>query len=289
MPQALLPVRSRPLQKAERPRMLMWSQRSRAKIMRASGFSLVEIAVVLVIISILIAMVAVPLATQLDQQRTVETQKQQEIIKEAIYGFAMANGRLPCPATSGGTESLVSAGQCTTDSGFVPGITLGLSGLDSLGFVVDGWRDGQDARRMRYAVRSVSITSGTPAQCTFTPTPLTSVLTTSDRMRTATMDCLSQAAVGMLTVNTTIITGTTCTASVLTTKAPFVIFSLGKNGRTPVTSTDDEFKNLLPNAVTFISNTPTVAASCAGEFDDIVTWGSLNTLFARMVQAGKLP
>ena len=27
----------------------------------------------------------------------------------------------------------------------------------------------------------------------------------------------------------------------------------------------------------------------AGKFDDIVTWASLNTLFARMVQAGKLP
>ena len=257
-----------------------------------SGFSLVEIAVVLVIIAILATAIGIPLATQLDQQRTVDTQRQLEIIKEAIYGFAMANGRLPCPATSaGGTEAQVSAGICTTDSGFVPGITLGLSGLDNLGFVVDGWRDGQDARRMRYAVRSVIITTGMSAPCSFT-VALTRVLTTSNGMRTATMDCLSQAAVGMLTVNTTVITGTTlpgtCTASVLTTKAPFVIFSLGKNGLIAGTGAD-ETKNLVINAVTFISNTPTIAASCAGEFDDIVTWGSLNTLFARMVQAGKLP
>ena len=246
-------------------------------------------AVVLVIIAILATAVGIPLAAQLDQQRTLDTQKQLENIKEAIYGFAMANGRLPCPATTaGGTEAPVGGGTCTTDSGFVPGITLGLSGLDSLGFVVDGWRDGLDARRMRYAVRSVSTTNGTPAQCTST---LTRVLTTSDRMRTATMDCLSQTTVGMLTVNTTIITGAlpgTCTASVLTTKAPFVIFSLGKNGLTVGTGAD-ESTNLVTNAVTFISNTPTVAATCAGEFDDIVTWGSLNTLFSRMVQAGKLP
>ncbi len=255
----------------------------------SNGFSLVEIAVVLVIIAVLITAIGVPLATQLDQQRTVDTQKQLENIKEAIYGFVMANGRLPCPATSaGGAEAPVSGGVCTTNSGFVPGITLGLSGLDSLGFVVDGWRDGLAARRLRYAVRPVSTTSGAPAQCTST---LTQVLTTADRMRTATMDCLSQAAVGMLTVNTTIITGAspgTCTASMLTTKAPFVLFSLGKNGRTSGTGAD-ETTNLGTNAVTFISNTPTVATSCAGEFDDIVTWGSLNTLFARMVQAGKLP
>ena len=263
-----------------------------ARQLGISGFSLVEIAVVLVIISVLVTIVAVPLATQMEQRRAEETQKQLESIKEAIYGFAMANGRLPCPATSaGGTEAQVSAGVCTTDSGFVPGITLGLSGLDNLGFVVDGWRDGLDARRMRYAVRSVSVTSGPPAppaQCT---PPLTRVLTTSGGMQRATMDCLSQAAVGMLTVNTTIITPPlpgTCTASVLTTKAPFVIFSLGKNGLTTGTGAD-ETKNLATNAVTFVSNTPTIAASCAGEFDDIVTWGSLNTLFARMVQAGKLP
>lgn len=256
------------------------------------GFSLVEIAVVLVILAILITAIGVPLGTQLDQQRAVDTQKQLENIKEAIYGFAMANGRLPCPATvAGGAEAPVGGGVCTTDSGFVPGATLGLSGLDSAGFVVDGWRDGLDARRIRYAVRSVSTTIGVPAQCTST---LTQVLTTADRMRTATMDCLSQAAVAMLTVNTTIITGVppfpgVCTPSALNTKAPFVIFSLGKNGRTSAILPEDEATNLVANAVTFISNTPTVAASCAGEFDDIVTWGSLNTLFARMVQAGKLP
>ena len=261
-----------------------------ARQLGISGFSLVEIAVVLVIISVLVTIVAVPLATQMEQRRAEETQKQLESIKEAIYGFAMANGRLPCPATeaggAAGTESPVGGGPCTIDSGFVPGITLGLSGLDSRGFVVDGWRDGLDARRMRYAVRSGM--ANAPAPCAPTPTR---VLTTANGMRTVTMDCLSQAAVGMLTVNTTIITGTlpgTCTASVLTTKAPFVIFSLGKNGLTAGTGAD-ETKNLATNAVTFISNTPTIAASCAGEFDDIVTWGSLNTLFARMVQAGKLP
>jgi prepilin-type N-terminal cleavage/methylation domain-containing protein len=66
------------------------------------GFSLVEIAIVMVIIAILITAVGIPLATQVDQQRNVETQKQLEQIKEAIYGYAMANGRLPCPATVAG-------------------------------------------------------------------------------------------------------------------------------------------------------------------------------------------
>ncbi len=50
----------------------------------------------------------------------------------------------------------------------------------------------------------------------------------------------------------------------------------------------DEAHNVDADAY-FVSHTPTQAASASGEFDDIVTWGSLNTLFARMVQAGKLP
>ena len=51
----------------------------------------------------------------------------------------------------------------------------------------------------------------------------------------------------------------------------------------------DEAQNVTKDATTFVSRAPTASDNCAGEFDDIVTWGSLNTLFARMVQAGKLP
>ena len=82
--------------------------------MKKNGFSLVEIAVVLVIISVLIAIVAVPLATQIEQRRTEATLKQLEVIKEALIGFATAKGRLPCPATlnSAGLESF-----CTSATG----------------------------------------------------------------------------------------------------------------------------------------------------------------------------
>ena len=63
-----------------------------------TGFSLIEIAVVLVIISILLAIVAVPLSTQIDQRRRADTMRQLDLAKDAITGFAISNGRLPCPA-----------------------------------------------------------------------------------------------------------------------------------------------------------------------------------------------
>lgn len=276
---------------------------------RRSGFSLVEIAVVLVILAILISAVGIPLATQLDLQKTKDTEKQLEIVREALYGFAMANGRLPCPATDGvvygatsssGSESFAGGGSsangnCLVYTGFVPAVTLGLTGNDSAGFVVDGWytgvlASGANPSRLRYAVSGLDIASGTPATCTAS---ITKALTRTDGMKTSTMGCLADAnaAVNMLTVVTTTVTNAAlgCTPSNLTTKAPFVIFSIGKNAATTGGTGADEAQNVTTGATTFVSHPPTPSGNCAGEFDDIVTWGSLNTLFARMVQAGKLP
>jgi len=262
---------------------------------RSFGFSLIEIAVVLVILAILITAVGIPLATQLDQQRTVETQKQLENIKEALYGFAMANGRLPCPAalagTSGVEDGAPSTGVCNTYSGLVPAATLGLSPLDSSGLLVDAW--GLTQNRIRYAVPNRDIVAAT---VTAVPACALSAkaLTRTDGIKTATMSCLADtnAAVNLLTVTATTVTNAAagCTPANLSLKAPFVIFSLGKNAATATGGTGaDEAQNILPAATTFVSHTQTPAGNCAGEFDDIVTWGSLNTLFARMVQAGKLP
>jgi prepilin-type N-terminal cleavage/methylation domain-containing protein len=273
--------------------MLISSPPSRANLQFRRGFSLVEIAVVLVIIAILATAIGVPLASQLDQQKTKDTEKQLELIKEAIYGFAMANGRLPCPAsaTSNGKEAFAiggpADGDCSSTSGWVPAVTLGLSPVDSSGYFVDAW--GLTANRVRYAVSEVKYKTDAPTGC---PATLTYPLTKTDGIKGATMGCLSDpnAAVNLLTVVTTTINNVPagCTPSNLTTKAPFVIFSLGKNGTTGGTGAD-EAQNVATDATTFVSRAPTASDNCAGEFDDIVTWGSLNTLFARMVQAGKLP
>ena len=260
-------------------------------------------------------MVAVPLSTQLDMQKTVDTNRQLEQIKEAIYGFAMANGRLPCPATanSAGSESfcttdlpgacgleivtynITNNGRCFNSSGFVPAATLALAPVDAGGFAVDAW--GFTQNRVRYALSPIRFPFGpappTPPACT-APSPASlgnNILSQTSSMQAVTMTCLADmnTAMNLLSVvSTTVSNPPGCIPTTLTAKAPFVIFSLGKNAATGGTGAD-EAQNISAGATTFVSHIPTQAGNCAGEFDDLVTWGSLNTLFARMVQAGKLP
>jgi prepilin-type N-terminal cleavage/methylation domain-containing protein len=265
---------------------------------RASGFSLVEIAVVLIIIAILTTAIAVPLSSQINQQRVNETTRQLEAIKEAIYGFAIANGRLPCPATgTNGNESFSGAGNaanggCAAFSGFLAAATLGISTVDANGFAIDAW--GLPQNRIRYAVSGLAITVGTPPVCT---TPIPNALTAKDGMRTTTMTCLSDTnvAVNLVSVCSATPSGapgaaTTCAdlATTLTAKAPFIIWSSGKNAPAAPVAGSDEAHN-AQNVRAFVSRLPSAPGATGGEFDDIVTWGNLNTLFGRMVQAGKLP
>lgn len=70
------------------------------------GFTLIEVAVVLFIVTILLGSILIPLATQVEQRQISDTQKTLEEIREALIGFAVVNGYLPCPDTDNdGTEN----------------------------------------------------------------------------------------------------------------------------------------------------------------------------------------
>ena len=119
--------------------------------MISKGFSLVELAVALAIIALLLAGAMIPLSTQIDVRNSVDTQRSMESIRDAIIGFAQANGRLPCPANGGtpaGTvdtttwPTSVGAGaeqwdpnnnRCYIAFGVVPWTTLGVSETDAWG------------------------------------------------------------------------------------------------------------------------------------------------------------
>ena len=261
------------------------------------GFSLLEIAVVMIIVAFLLTSIGVPLATQVEARRTEETRRLLEEAKDALIGFAMANGRFPCPAyasatsnsagqesfcaaASGGcvgseTQTLQTHGNCSHFyDGFLPAATLGLSSLDEQGFIRDGW--GVASNRVRYAVSSVTVG---PALFPFT---------SQNGMQSATISNLGAAATNYLQIcnSGTGVTATTCggAANTLTTKTPILLLSLGQNAA--AAGGADESKN-TDNNIVFVSHTPVKGGG--NDFDDIVTWIPINTIIKKMLDAGKLP
>ncbi len=247
------------------------------------GFTLVEMAVVLLIVALLVGSGLSVVSAQIEQQKYKDTQRILDDAREALLGFAAANGRLPCPATAasngieapaGGSTSLV---PCTNPyGGFLPGVTLGMTGLDANGYVLDAW--GGQLNRVRYAV-TTAITPGANANAVTSP----------NGVRTATIATYAAAPNLRVCTTSTGVTPTTCGgAAALTNSAVAVIFSLGPNGPTGVAGGVDETANQNGDQV-FVWHTPVAVGGTNGEFDDLMTWVPAPLLFNRMLQSGALP
>ena len=232
---------------------------------RARGFTLVELAVAFAVVALLLGMLVVPLNTQIDQQRISETQKHLSLVHEALLGFAVAQGRLPCPATPGTASTAAGAGlenkpgiACapalivgTVAVGVVPWATLGVPETDPWG------------HRYTYSVHA-----------NFADDPTGGVQAT-----------LAVADSGSITVTS----GGGAPVTIAANMAAAVV-SHGKNGRgafrpdgTQVAgAAGDELENADADA-TFVSKIP------EPNFDDQVLWLSPNVLKSRMVAANRLP
>ncbi len=252
---------------------------------KQNGFTLIEIAMVLFIVALLLGGLLPTISSQVEQRQTNETRKQLDEIQQALIGFAIANGRLPCPAssTSNGQESFATSptvgnatnGICSNFyNGFVPAAALGIMPVDAQGYMLDGWNN-----RIRYAVHD------------YKPIVVpNTTFTSTNGMQNTTMSKIADPNTELLYICASATgIGLDCGAALnkLTDKVPVVIYSTGKNGGYGGTGLD-ELANLNGNRV-FVSHTPTPSTAANGEFDDLVIWLSPNILFNRMVAAGKLP
>ncbi len=229
-----------------------------------AGFSLIEMAVVLVILGALLGGLLVSLSTTREIGQRNETEAQIEEILEALYGFAQANGRLPCPATaaSNGTEAPVGGGNCTQRYGFVPSATLGLSGsVNTDGLLTDPWQSAY-----RY---NVTTANG-------------NAFTTAGGMR-----AVGAAA---LTPNLRICTDNSC-ATVIANNIPAVVVSLGSDWANFSGANSVENSGEITTAGYRHANNLDFASSGYIEdvYDDVIDWLSPSLLYSRMFSAGQLP
>ena len=118
----------------------------------SQGFTLVEMAIVLLILGLLLGGGLTVLSAQIDQQRVKDTQRILEDAKEALIGYAVNQTppHLPCPDKTGGggagtandglEDVNVATGVCVNPEGNLPWATLGVADID-------GW-----GNRIRYRV-----------------------------------------------------------------------------------------------------------------------------------------
>lgn len=261
-----------------------------------SGFSLIELAIGLVILGLAAVGMVASLSKQADQKRLVDSRSALNQARDAVLAFVTVNGRLPCPASnaSGGQESIASnAGgviTCTLEAGYLPAVSLGLPELDASGLFNNAWNDGSNPggtlpRAFRYAVSSLS---GTVANALTSP-GLGAPASTTRRgdVQTAFNNgqglfvCASATGIGA--------GANRCgaTANLLGSTAAAVIWTLGANGGDPTQYSADETQNAtvgVPRVL--ISRGYAPLGATGGMFDDLVTWVPYSQVADRLFAAG---
>jgi prepilin-type N-terminal cleavage/methylation domain-containing protein len=250
---------------------------------RCRAFTVIEMMIVLFVFTVFVSGLMVPIATQVALRRYEDTRRQMDEAKEAILGFAVANARLPCPASasSKGLESFSPGGDALNGlcsnfhDGYLPGASLGLAPLDEEGYVRDAW--GTPSNRIRYAVFGGAVGG------------IANPLTRANGAQAAGLAALGSApnylwicASGLGTTAT----GCGVAANQLTRRAAFVLLSLGPNAVHAPGPGSDEARNLDANPV-FVSHE--ISAAPGNEFDDQLTWVPASLLVSRLLAAGRLP
>ena len=248
------------------------------------GFTLVELMVALLVLTVALSALAIPLAAQLHARRLEDARRQLDEARDALLGFAVAHGRLPCPATeaSRGQEQFAAGGSAadgaceTFHGGLLPAAALGLSPLDGEGFARDPW--GSRSNRLRYAVWGGGEING-----------VRNALTRTEGLRAASLAGLGAAPHYLYVCASGARAdagGCGPAASQLTRRAAAVLVAPGANAVRAPAAGSDEARNQDGDAV-FVSR----EASTAPEdpFDDLVQWLPIHLVAHRMVSAGRLP
>lgn len=217
-----------------------------APIFRRRGFTLTEMAVVLAIVALLIGGMILPMSTQQDIRNTTESQATLVAVGEALYGFAASS-------------------QAKDGKPYLPCPDTDDDGLEN--------RTGDACTSQEGNLPWASLGLGRQDAW-------------SNPLRYRVTDKFSDRAAGfsLLSAGDLQICSSADCSTVIASKVPVVLLSLGKNGA--ATPTDpDELKNKIIDAAdkNFVQHTQ------SNSFDDIASWLPPSVLIHRMITAGRLP
>lgn len=251
----------------------------------SAGFSLVELSIVILIMGLLLGGLVMPLSVQRENARLDAAFEQAADVEAALYGFALANGFLPCPATPASAGAAAAAGGgCVSSHGFVPASTLGIVGARNAdNLLLDPW-----ASPLRYSVSSADV--DVDGQWDFVA---------PGEMRDVSIPLLVPDLVVCATAAGSTPTACADPATTLAGSAPFVVYSLGKDW--PTSAGSDQQENIGANLGggpsgstygiagdrVFVSRSRSLQAG--NEYDDVILWASPLTLYRELVAGGQLP
>lgn len=248
--------------------------------MRARGFSLVELSIVVLVIGIVLTMGIGAWTANLENQAYAATTQRQAAVKEALSGYVRRNSRLPCPDTNftapDGVENRATAGDpttaCSAAYGVLPYVTLGLA-RDT---VRDGW-----GNFFSYHVSNTNVTTGANGSWS----------ANTDWTRTA---WFRPGNTGIIKVNDR--NGATVTP--IANDVVAVVVSHGRNGfgaytvggtrNTLPAAGTDELGNTGGSTTYFRREVNTSDAAAGGPFDDQVLILTTNDLLESLFRDGSL-
>ena len=219
---------------------------------RISGFTLIEMAMVLFIIGLLISSLLIPTSEQMNQHKIKVTQQRLEKIKEALIGFAIHNGYLPCPNALPFEDGKGQPPPCSKKKkeGQIPWAVLGVNEIK-----IDGW-----SRPFRYRLDDAYRHSVEPIP----------------------------VSTNLLEVKN--IQGKKLVSDNVDYNVVAVIFSCGKNGIPDEENYDTNVTVNTPTCTN--SDNPnnsiyTQDVRMENQFDDILIWLPRTILVNRLIAAGK--
>lgn len=262
-------------------------------VKKDKGFTLLELAMVLFIITLVLGGVLTPLSTRMEVEERKKTVEQLKDIKSSLIGYALVNGHLPCPdcpdntvgscgtvatglgagAINDGIEDgIIAAGPsptndrttafnfCATPEGNLPWVTLGVDEFDAWDnhFTYRVTDPGDNMTENSFADNDPGTGCGTA--------------TTGVSFEICSMG------------NINISDDPGATPGNVASNVPAIVISYGNNdgqrGASEAANQD--------GTTTFIQKGYTTG-NTGDDFDDLLMWISTSTLIYRMVQAERLP
>ncbi|MBB5019471.1 prepilin-type N-terminal cleavage/methylation domain-containing protein [Chitinivorax tropicus] len=226
------------------------------------GFSLVELTVVLLVLGLVLAGIIGPLSAQQEARRVADSRILLEAANEALLGYAMQHGGLPCPAPGSLATGSNGAGLSPANCIFGPGqVAVGVLPWATLGLPEkDAW-----GHRITYALSSqLNAQLSNVPQFTLSSSGAINIYNRLPQSNS------NRQALGV----------------------PFVLVSHGKLGLGAFDSTGNQIATGTDARVienSDVDNAFVSQSTADDNFDHIVRWTPMATLIAKMVQSGKLP